>query len=187
MQEIEHVIQVLEKAKIALKEKDSGVIRDLSNETIHSASIYQDPDNISIAVILYALSKIIERKNYEEYKSWDKFEKVYILALTKAIKDLKEENIPHYRKHIGEIRMAIRNLSGNLKTYIDEVFRKAEINKASRLHEHGLSLEKTAKILGITLWELNQYVGQTGIADVNLAYTKDLNLRIKSAEKMFAK
>jgi len=187
MQEVDHVIRVLEEAKIALKKDDSVKIRELSNKTLHSASIYQDPDNISIAVILYALSKIIERENYKQYAGWNKFEKAYLLALDKAINDLKKENIPHYRKHIGEIRKAIRALSGNLKTYIDEVFRKAEINKASRLHEHGLSAAKTAKILGITLWELNKYVGQTGIADVNLAYTRDLDIRIKAAQEMFIK
>jgi len=187
MQEVDHVIVVLEKAKEAIKKDDSVEIRQLSNETLHAASIYQDADNIAIAVILYALSKLVERKNYQEYKGWSKFEKLYIASLNKAIGDLKRGDIPHYRKHIGEIRGAIRNLSGNLKSYVDDVFRKAEIQKASRLHEHGLSAAKTAKILGITLWELNQYIGQTGIADVNLAYTRDLDERILAAQKIFAK
>ena len=70
---------------------------------------------------------------------------------------------------------------------MQEVFRKASVNKASRLHEHGISLHKTARILGVTLWELNRYVGQTGIADVNLAYTLDLGKRIKQAEGIFVK
>jgi len=187
MQEKEHVINILEQAKQAINQKDVSKIRNLSNQTLHSASIYQDPDNISIAVILYSLSKVIERTDYRQLKDWKKFESIYKNSLDKAIKDLKRNDLDHYRIHMEEIRSAIKKISGNLKKYIAEVFRKASINKASRLHEHGLSAEKTAKILGITLWELNQYIGKTGIADVNLAYTMDLSKRIKLAENMFAK
>lgn len=187
MEEREHIIEILEHAKAALEKDDVSTIRDLSNHTIHSASIYQDPDNISIAVILYALSKIIERRDYPKEKGWEKFQKAYSSALTKAINDLKKNDISHYRIHIGEIRGAIEKLSGNFKRFIEEVFRKSAINKASRLYEHGISRDLTAKILGVSLWELNSYVGQTGIADVNLAYTKDLQSRIKLAEKIFSK
>ena len=185
MQEDKHIIRILQKTKKALQKEDSIEIRNLSNQTIHTSSIYQDPDNLSVAVILYALSKIIERKDYREEKDWKKFEKAYENALTKAINDLKRNDLNHYRIHITEIRTAIKELSGDFKKYIDDVFRKAEINKASRLHEHGLSAEKTANILGITLWELNQYIGQTGISNVNLAYTRDLQNRIKAAEEIF--
>ena len=38
--------------------------------------------------------------------------------------------------------------------------RKASINKASRIYEHGISLGKTAQLLGITQWELTEYTGQ---------------------------
>ena len=185
MIEEEHVVEVLEKAKRAIKEKEILILKDLSNQTIHSASIYQDPDNIAIAIILYALSKLIERRAYQEYKGWDRFERVYKDSIDRAIIALRRKDIEVYREQIGNIREAIEELSGDLKIYIEDVFRKASINKASRLYEHGLSLEKTAKILGITLWELNEYVGQKGIGDINLAYTLDLNQRIKLAEDIF--
>ena len=187
MQERGHVITILEQAKQAIKEKNIVEIRSLSNKTIHSASIYQDPDNIAIAVILYSLSKFIETGKYQEYKDWPKFEKNYRDCLERAIVALKRGDMGVYRDQISCIREALAKISGNLKKYVDDVFRKASINKASRLHEHGISAEKTAKILGITVWELNQYIGQTGIADVNLAYTLELNQRIQQAEEIFEK
>ena len=76
MQEKEHVIKILEQAKQAIKKQDVIKLKDLSNKTIHSASIYQDPDNIAVAIILYSLSKIIERKTYRDYPGWKKFEKI---------------------------------------------------------------------------------------------------------------
>ena len=75
MLEQEHIIHTLKEAKRALKIRDAVKIKELSNQTIHSASIYQDPDNIAIAVVLYALSKLVERKAYQDYKGWENFEK----------------------------------------------------------------------------------------------------------------
>ena len=46
-------------------------------------------------------------------------------------------------------------------------------------------MEKTSKLLGITLWELAEYAGQTGIADVNLGVTMPIKQRIKLAEEIF--
>ena len=185
MQERENIITILEKAKKALKEEDSVTIKELSNRTVHSSAIYQDPDNINIAVILYALSKIIERTHYRELEGWGKFRETYETSLENALIALKRNDIEVYREQIDQIKESVRKLSGHLKTYIEEVFRKANINKASRLYEHGISMESTAKILGISIWDLNNYVGQTGIADVNLAYTLEIKQRLKNVEEIF--
>jgi len=185
VQEIENVIDILEKAKKAIKQEDVITIKDLSNRTIHTSSITQDPDNINIAVILYSLSKIIERTHYHDMAGWDKFEKVYTDSIDNALIALKKKDIDAYRSQIDKVRDGVEKLSGHLKTYIEEVFRKASINKASRLYEHGVSQEVAAKILGISQWELNQYVGQTGIAEVNLTYTLDVKQRIKNAQDLF--
>ena len=185
VQEIENVIDILEKAKKAIKDQDIVQIKDLSNRTVHSSSIDQDPDNINIAVILYALSKILERTRYREMTGWSKFEKTYTDSLDNALIALKKKDIDVYRDQIGRIKDSVEKLSGHLKAYIEEIFRKAKINKASRIYEHGISMGATATILGITQWELNQYVGQTGIADVDLAYTLDIKQRLKNAEDIF--
>jgi hypothetical protein len=119
-------------------------------------------------------------------RGWKDFERAYLNAIDNSIIALKKNDVEVYRSQINKIRQAVEKLSGHLQVYIREVFRKARISKASRIYEHGISREVAAKILGITLWELNQYVGQTGIADVNLAYTMDIKQRIKNTEKIFS-
>ena len=52
MQEKDNLIDILEKTKKAIKEEDVLLLKELSNRTIHTSSIYQDPDNIAIAVIV---------------------------------------------------------------------------------------------------------------------------------------
>ena len=44
------------------EEKDVAELRELSNHTIHNASIFQDEDSVSIAILIYSLSKVIERR-----------------------------------------------------------------------------------------------------------------------------
>lgn len=187
MQEKENVIEILEKARKAVKQGDVVAIKDLSSRTLHTSAVYQDPDNINIAVILYALSKLLERTRYHEMEGWDRFEKTYIESIENALIALKRNDISAYRSQISRIKDAVDRVSGKLKGYIEGVFRKAQINKASRIYEHGISREVAAKILGISLWELNDYVGKTGIADVDLAYTLDIKQRLKNAEEIFSK
>lgn len=185
MEERGHIINVLRETQAALKRDDYVKIKNLSNEIVHTSSVEQDPDIISIAVIIYALSKLVEREKYKEYKNWPKFYRNYLSGLDGIIRALKRKDINRFRKEIDFIRNTIQNLSGNLKDYISEVFRKAQINKASRIYEHGISMEKTAKILGISVWELAEYAGGTGIGDVNLALTMPIKQRIKIAEEVF--
>jgi len=185
MQEVDNIINILEQAIIAVKQGDSGKIKDLSNQTIHSSSIYQDPDNINVAVIVYALSKLIERKNIQNFTGWQKFIKFYINTLENALIALRERDIEAHRDQINGIKEKIEGLSGNLKRYLEEVLRKAEINKASKMYEHGISMQKTASILGLTIWELNSYIGQSSSGSSDLIYTKDIKQRIKEVNQIF--
>jgi hypothetical protein len=185
MEERGHILEVLRNTSSALKDNNYIVIKNLSNQVIHNSSITQDPDVISVAVIIYVLSKILERDKYKEYDGWIKFYKSYISHLDNSINYLEKEDVNKFRIEIASIREIIQKLSGNLKNYIEDVFRKAQINKASRIYEHGISMEKTAKILGISLWELAEYAGNTRIGDVNLSVTLPIKQRIKQAEEIF--
>ncbi len=185
MEEKGHILEVLKKVKLSLKKQDYVKIKNLSDEVIHNASINQEPDVIAVAVVIYSLSKLIERKDYKKYKQWSRFYRGYLKNIDDAIFALEKNDIETFRYEIHSIRKQIRDLSGNLKKNIDYVFRRARINKASRIYEHGISMEKTAKILGVSVWELAEYAGKTRIGDVNLGITLPLKQRIKIAEEIF--
>lgn len=186
MQEKDNILDILSKTKEAVKKQDIVLIKDLSNKTIHSASIYGDTDNIAVAVIVYVLSKIVERKKYQEYKDWPAFFQTCMNGISIAMIALRKNDIEKFRTALKEIRKRISKISGHLQAYIKEVFRKAEINKASRIYEHGISMQQTAELLGISIFELAEYAGGTGIGDVDLSITKDIRERIKIAKEIFA-
>jgi hypothetical protein len=182
MQERDNVIRILQETKEAFRKGDSATVKKLSDQTINTASRTQDADNIAVAVVVYSLGKVLERERYQEYPGWKDFEKNVNLSLDVAIKNLKKGDFEGTRKDIESIRRFIGKISGKLRKNIQEVFRRSQISKASRIYEHGISMERTAKLLGITMWELADYAGSTGISDVKEAKTVQAKERIKMVE-----
>jgi hypothetical protein len=186
MEEAEHVKEVLESTKKGLLTADPALLRELSNQTIHCASTIQDPGSITIAVLVYALSKLIERRDHLKIKGWDRFVKRFNLFLDLAVKSVKENNEEKYNSYLMAARKSLSTISVSLNHYIEEVMRKASINKASKIYEHGISLGQTAKILGITQWELSEYTGQLNIPDTHYGRTLDIKARAQMALEFFS-
>jgi len=184
--EVPHLIAVLREAREALASGDSLKLKELSNQTIHCAATYQDDGSIISAVLIYSLSKIIERRPYLDIRLWSKFVQRVSSAFKLAETALKQRNFDAYDRHMEQARKAVILLSINIKPYIEEVFRKASINKASKIYEHGVSMGKTAKLLGITEWELSEYSGQTRVGDAPQGITLGTKERLKVAMELFS-
>lgn len=145
MYEVNHLIEVLKSTKKAVVEENVLALRELSNQTIHSSAIQQDSASIALMVIIYTLGKLIERGNTNNLKS---FGKTISSLIDKSIDSLKHENFAEYENSIALLMKSLTLILPNMKYYIQEVIRKASINKASKLYEHGLSMEQTSKLLG---------------------------------------
>ncbi len=183
-EECQNASLVLEQTKRAIMEKDTLKLKDLSNRTIHSSCSFQNSGSITTAVIIYTLSKLIERADYTKIKNWDTFTKKFNSTLDLAISALEQDNQSAYEKYIKKARSQIESLSINLKLYIQEVLRRASINKASKLHEHGISLSQTANLLGITNWEIAEYTGQR-LPDSPYSSTINIKQRARMALEFF--
>ena len=180
MREPENILRILESSIKCIGEEDTVKLKELSDHTIHSASAEQDPDNVAVAVIVYSLSKIIERG---AFKDFPEFKKKTISLIKETISSIKAKDDTLTHKNLSETRELIEKFSGKLKEYIKDVFRKASINKASKIYEHGISQERTASLLGITMFELASYAGQKDIDGEEK--TIDVKKRIKFAEAIF--
>ena len=185
MKEDENIKRILNETLLAIQKNDSQKLNQLSNQTIHSASITQDQDNILVAVIVYSLGKIFQRSDYRKLKGWNAFEKITRNSIEHSIEDVKNKKYEHFRKDFQIISKAINKVSPKLKKYISEVYERAKVSKASRIHEHGISLGQTANLLGTTQYELASYAGQTGISEVKFNKTIRPKQRIKFLEGFF--
>lgn len=153
LSQIKHILEITE-------EKDAVEIREISDHTIHDSSIFQDEDSISIAILVYALSKIIERKEGKlNYKP-------FLDLISKAIDFLAKNNVNEYRENIKRLFKLISSIDSKLKLYIEEVISQSQIKKAGKLYAHGISIGRAAEILGISQWELLRYIGKTTMAEI---------------------
>jgi len=175
----EDILSVLKQAVAILRSAEAPVqdLSELSNHVIHDASIFQDEDSVSIAVLIYALSNVVEychEKNIS-YASLTK-------NVEKAHKMLAKNNITGYRKAIKKLFEQISDIDKKLKMYVKEVIDRARIKKGSKLHQHGISIAKASEILGLTQWELQDYVGKQKYFDIREIPAKK---RLKTAREIF--
>ena len=185
MQEHSHVREILEEVKIAVKNRDVMSLNNISNQTVHSATIYRDTDNVLVAVLVYALSKLLEKKDNYRDKSFDKYLIYCLKTIDYFISCIDKDKCSLLQNRVDEI-MEVPGLSKILRESIQDVFHKARINKASKIYEHGISMEATSTLLGVSIWELAEYTGQSYIADLEIGKTKDVKHRIKKTMEFFA-
>jgi hypothetical protein len=185
MKEIGNVLRILREAKRMFEEDKANELKSLSNETINSAAVSQDADNIVVAVLVYSLGKVMERGHYRGMEGWEKFYGEVVKNLGEAVQKLGKKDVKGARLDLGEIRQSLNEIEGDLGVYIKDVFRKAEINKAFKLYEHGLSSAATAELLGVSLWDMASYVGQSHVADAKVAVSMPERERVRIAEEFF--
>ncbi|MBI2651010.1 hypothetical protein HYX01_00915 [Candidatus Woesearchaeota archaeon] len=160
-------------------EKDIIGLKGLSNHTIHNASVFQDEISVSVAVLLYALSKIIERKRNEmDYGS-------IIMHLENAQKYLEKSEESNFSSAIRKLFSEISSIDSKLKLYIEEVVNQAQIKKGYKLCEHGLSCGKASEVLGISQWELMNYIGKTKLSE-GIEDIIDVKERMRLARGLFS-
>ncbi len=170
------IASVLRDAARHVLERDTIKLKELSNHTIHNASIFQDEDSISIAVVVYSLSKICERGSV----------KLPLLSglIRHALRHLKNDEMDKYKKIIRKLAKAISDADSGFRLYIQDVFDKAQIRKGSRIYYHGISLAQTASLLGISQWDLMGYVGKTNMIDTYRDFGS-VRGRLNFARKLF--
>lgn len=180
-----NILEILESALRAIQKGDLKALKELSNMTIHTASIIQDHHSISVAVLIYALAKMYERSRYERYSGWQEFCKDCVERLERAHEELNQGDDERFSETIKQYLAEIDKLDKKLKEYIHDVLLKARISKGSRLYEHGISMERTAYLLGITQYELMGYVGQTHIPDIKIKVLIPAKERMNVARGLF--
>jgi archaellum component FlaC len=185
-EELEHLKQLIKDIQTALLNRDAVKLRELSNQTTHSSCIFQHRGLITIAVLAYALGKIIERGQDKEIKNFEVFTKKFNSTLSEASSAIESENLGNYDSKIEKARKLLETISPNLKPYIEEVMKGASMNKGSKIYEHGISLEKTAQLLGVSRWELSPYIARSKIHEEKQGRGMTTKNRAKMALDFFS-
>jgi hypothetical protein len=159
------------------EESDFSELKELSNSTIHNASIFQDHDSISVAVIIYSISKIFERTGEVDRK---------VITHLKEMQRFLTEGYDHnFHRAIRNTMQHITMLDRKVGLYIEQVVQQARIKKGSKIYEHGISLARAADLLGISQWQLMDYIGKTTIQESTPPQMEDVKKRLDYARGLF--
>ena len=165
----EDILAVLSQAIQILEtdEHPEHALSELSNHVIHDASIFQDDDSVSVAVLVYAFSKVVQHccERNIDYKH-------LIKEIRIAYEFLYRNDFAGYRAAIKGLFDQIKTIDSKIKLYIQEVLDKAKIKKGS-----------TAELLGITQWELQNYIGKQAEFEIKEMPAKK---RLEIAREMFS-
>ena len=154
----EDILDALDNTILAIKEQNVHMLKELSNRTIHNATLFQDWKSINVAVVIYALSKIIDRQK-------GKLPNLIFPEIKKCVSSVRTGKDEKLRNSLNSLLKIISGVDHKLKWYIDHVVEQAQVKKGSRIYEHGISLARAAELLGISTWDLMNYTGKTNIAD----------------------
>lgn len=175
----EDILSVLKEAVEALSAANYNQLDALSNHTIHDASIYQDEDSTSTAILMYAMAKVAQRCTETNCPV-----PVFTPLLEKARVALLKDKDNLFHAAFAEVFDLISSHDEHLKMYIGEVLDKARIKKGSKLAEHGISVARIAEMLGINQWDLYSYLGKTMIGEKE--GTDGTLKRIQFARQLFS-
>lgn len=177
----EDILAVIKKVIIVFRTKNYFDLRDISNQTTHSASMYGDEDAISIAVVIYSIFKIVSRDFYDHG-----LDDGILAQFLRAQQSLEKNNLSLFRQTLQSIFKNLSRQDPTLRRHLKSIIYHAQTVKGSRLYEHGVSLATAAQILGVSHWDLMSYVGKTGIPEATRdTGAEDMKRRIRFARSLF--
>ncbi len=170
------ILSILSETRKVIEHNEIAELKEISNHTIHNASIFQDKDSITIAIIVYSLYKILSSNSSSVG--------IILKKLYELENALAKEDYEKYHSLLKNMLNFLSKKSKEFKKNITEVIRQAQIKKGSKLYDHGLSVSKAADLLGISVWELMNYIGKTEINNT-FNYGVPVSKRISYAKKIF--
>jgi len=175
------ILSLLKSAIDILESEEEGdllELQELSNHVIHNASIFQDEDSISMALLIYSAYKIFARG-----KDKNRIYSNLTPVLKQAKADLARDNLESFRKRVKNGFKIIMTIDSEASIYLEELLDKAKLKKGAKIYEHGISIARVAEILGISLWELSSYIGRTNLPEYKTG--ADMEKRIQLARQIF--
>ncbi|HLD87183.1 MAG TPA: hypothetical protein VJB12_03895 [Candidatus Nanoarchaeia archaeon] len=161
------------------EEKDALEIRELANHVIHDATLFEDEDAISVTVLIYAYSKILQHLG----SALDS--EGFVSLLSKAIREVEVNDLQGFRGLMRRMFAVISSNDSQLNMYVNDVLGHARIKQGSAVCQHGISMAKSAQMLNISQWDLMQYLGRTMHSE-QMQNGHDIKNRLKFARGLFS-
>jgi len=174
LKDLNRAISILE----TKEPKDVEELKVLSDHTIRDVTLYKNLDAISLAVLIYSIYKVLSCIQPEDYKQ-------LLLEMKGASKHLELKQFGRYNSRMKTMFKIIKKCSNETKSHVQDVLQAARIKKGTTLLEQGMSVARVAELMGISRWDIMQYIGGTRILE---RHTEKVSAttRLQEAIKIFS-
>ncbi|MFT4303113.1 MAG: hypothetical protein ACMXYG_00990 [Candidatus Woesearchaeota archaeon] len=151
-------------------------LKRLSNSLLEDISLMHDSDSISISVLTHSLYKILSKDSRLDTSSLCEH-------IGEAINSIDDETV--FRIKIKKLFDHIKKYDKDLGVTILQTIKHAQVKKGLKIYEHGLSIGKASEIMGVSRWDILDYVGNFKIDDADSFGRVDAKARINFARGLF--
>jgi len=151
-------------------------LKQLSEELVEGASLFNDPDCISVSVLAYSLYKIFS-KNLD-------IEKTSLLGYVSAALG-SVDNDTRFRSDIRKLFDHLKKYDKNIDTNILQIVKHVQVKNGLKMYEHGLSIGQAAEVMGVSKWNIMEYLGASSIVDQDSSQRIDCKTRLNFTKGLF--
>ena len=167
--------------KELIESRNVAGLKELGVRSSKEALTYNDARLVEIAVIAYAISKLIEKPYIYNTPKWKTFNKRITGHLERGFHCATDGK--DCDKHLTELIDDIESYSEETGRFVMNVIEKARIKAAMQIYAHGASINQAIELTNADKWELLTYMGGTRIAD-NYP-SRSIKERMKNAQEIF--
>ncbi|MFH1752196.1 MAG: hypothetical protein ABH821_04645 [archaeon] len=159
---------LLARLKLVLRAFKSGnltELHDLSNKYLDESVLKSDKALAEIAVISYALHKLLTKRHITSTLIWEKAKQNITVALEQGVSALEQKNFNAFKRSLSRIVKSVEVVDKKLGHFTRDTLNKARVKYASRAYSFGLSLSQATELTSADLKAVQAYVGFTKAAD----------------------
>ena len=142
------------------KNQPSG-LRETANKAISQAALENDSLKASLAVVAYALGKILEKEHFQKETSWPRIQSSIRSELINAVMLAKKQDFNKLKIALLSITNRISKIDYRFGNYWQNLIEKSRVKQASSAYALGVSLSQATQLTGCDKEELFNYIGFT--------------------------
>ena len=158
-------------------------LKRLANDSIQEAVTENNKDLAEIAVISYALYKILSKDHFTRNRNWQKVANTITSGILKAHSALEKNEQKAFQKQLHNVILEIEVIDEKLSNFAKSIFYRARVKQASTAYALGISINHAASLTGANLKTLQNYIGTTRIHDEQPIYA-GISKRVSTLKRL---
>ncbi len=154
MREIKSLI---DRSVKAIDSRDALALRKISADTLSEAALEGHRELILLALVDYALSKIMSKVHYSD------LENKFYDQIIKHLQDAREADKETMIAKLEAVENLVIKLDEKEGHFVENLIDHARVKKAAKLYEQGLSLKRASDLTGADSAHVLDYIGASKI------------------------